>query len=79
MEIWEKIRKKLGEDTGYQMAKRLGIMPQMWDSLVNARDRIKFRDLLLMRELAHEIGWSDKKLLDELQKELKNIDSEDKL
>lgn len=67
MDFVEQIRKKRNISK-YRFAVELGRSPQAYQSLIQAKDRITFRDLINLRK---KLGLSDSKLLDLIEKELK--------
>lgn len=69
MEFVEKIRNKLKLGTRYKFAKRLKKSPQSYDTLVEAGDRIKYRDLIALRRVSE---LSDSELLDLIEDEIKS-------
>lgn len=73
MEFIERIRKQLGVQSKYAMAKLLGTTPQAYESLIQANDRIRLRDLIALRRVS---GLSDKALLDEIEKKVQESEKQ---
>jgi len=67
MDFIEEIRKNLKIATRYKFAKILGKSPQAYETLVGAKDRIQFRDLIALRRVS---GLTDTQLLDHIETEL---------
>jgi len=68
MEFIEKIRKRIGFKSRYKMAQAMGTSAQQYDSLINADDRIRLRDLIALRQIC---GLTDTQLLDEIEKKVR--------
>lgn len=67
MDFIEDIRKKLGIETKYKFSKLLRKSPQAYETLILAKDRIQFRDLIALRRVCR---LTDTELLDLVEKEI---------
>lgn len=70
MDFVEEIRNLLKVESRYKFSKILRKSTQSYDTLVDATDRITFRDLIALRRVS---PISDTELLDLIENELKEI------
>jgi hypothetical protein len=73
MDFVEQIRNLLGIESRYKFSKILRKSTQSYDTLVAAKDRITFRDLIALRRVS---PISDTELLELIEEELKEINPE---
>jgi hypothetical protein len=67
MDFIEDLRRNLGISTKYKFSKILRKSPQAYETLILAKDRIQFRDLIALRRVC---GLTDTALLDLVEKEI---------